>query len=387
MLPDATAREPVIPVASVARIDANCRAHGRTSWAGRVSRRGRGAWVLASALAAFAGSASAQEACDAESVTDLYPPVVVLRVDNDLFGNQDQGYTNGIGVNLVSPNLKDYTHDPCLPALARWVNRYLERIQPEGYDQQNMVLTVGQAIYTPSDPTRMDLIEDDRPYAGVLSVSFGYHARKDDRLYTSQLMLGTTGPASLAEQSQDAFHALTGSERFRGWDNQLHNEPLVNFTREVSRRGPMRPLGAGGLQWDAIGHWGGAFGNFATHANTGFEVRLGRGLPDDFGSSPVRPAGNNTAPTIERRLAEGLSWHVFLAADARWVVRNITLDGNTFRTSHRVDKRPFVADAAVGFSVIYARTRFAFARYFRTQEFEGQHEQPNYGSFTISRAF
>lgn len=381
MLPDVTARERVKPTAGIAWIGADRSTQGRTC------RRGRCAWVLLAALAAFATPASAQEECDAASVTDQYPPVVVLRVDNDLFASQDQGYTNGIGVSLVSPNLKDYTHDPCLPALARWVNGFLARIQPEGYDQQNMVLTVGQAIFTPSDPTRTDLIEDDRPYAGVLSVSFGYHARKGDRLYTSQLMLGTTGPASQAEQSQDAFHALTGSERFRGWDHQLHNEPLVNFTHEVSRRSPAWSFGDGGLRGEAIGHWGGAIGNFATHANAGFELRLGERLPDDFGSSPVRPAGNNTAPTIDRRLPDGLSWHVFLAVDARWVVRNITLDGNTFRTSHRVDKRPFVADAAVGFSVIRDRTRFAFARYFRTQEFAGQREPPHYGSFTISRAF
>ncbi|NEK92333.1 MAG: lipid A deacylase LpxR family protein, partial [Xanthomonas euvesicatoria] len=81
----------------------------------------------------------------------------------------------------------------------------------------------------------------------------------------------------------------------------------------------------------------------ATHLNAGGEVRFGWKLPDDFGSTPTRPAGENTAPSRLGR-ASGWSGHLFLTTDARWVLRDITLDGNTFRNSHSVDKRPFVGD-------------------------------------------
>lgn len=53
------------------------------------------------------------------------PPTVNFRLDNDLFGGQDQGYTNGAQLTLVSPNLEDYTDDPCLPATARRLNQFL----------------------------------------------------------------------------------------------------------------------------------------------------------------------------------------------------------------------------------------------------------------------
>ena len=33
------------------------------------------------------------------------------------------------------------------------------------------------------------------------------------------------------------------------------------------------------------------------------------------------------------------------------------------------------------------RWKFAFARYYRTREFDGQRSRPSFGSFTISRAF
>ena len=39
-----------------------------------------------------------------------------------------------------------------------------------------------------------------------------------------------------------------------------------------------------------------SLGNFATYANAGGELRFGLRLPDDFGTAPLRPAGENTAP-------------------------------------------------------------------------------------------
>ena len=47
-----------------------------------------------------------------------------------LFDKQDQGYSNGVQLTLVSPNLVDYTDDPCLPRLVRWINRRLNALTP-----------------------------------------------------------------------------------------------------------------------------------------------------------------------------------------------------------------------------------------------------------------
>ena len=42
-----------------------------------------------------------------------------------------------------------------------------------------MSVSIGQDIYTPEDTDRKDLIEDDRPYAGIIYVSTGFHNKKD----------------------------------------------------------------------------------------------------------------------------------------------------------------------------------------------------------------
>ncbi|PZS94211.1 hypothetical protein A7X86_00770 [Stenotrophomonas maltophilia] len=342
------------------------------------------AGLLASALPL---AAQAAEQCGPDAMRD-HPPQVNFRVDNDLFGgrHQDQGYTNGALLTLVSPNLVDYTDDPCLPRMARWVNRYLEGLHPGKFEQQNMIFSIGQGIFTPTDFTRKDLIEDDRPYAGVLIANFGFNARSGDRLQTTQLTLGVVGPWAQGKQVQNAVHDVLGDEKFKGWDNQLHNEPLFMLTHERMRRWPGdASVNADGWGWDAISHYGGSIGNLETKANFGGEVRFGWKLPDDFGSTPLRPAGENTAPTRSGRPG-GWSWHLFATSDAAWVIRDITLDGNTFRNSHSVDKRHVVAYGGYGVAVMYGRWKFAAARYHSTREFNGQREAPVFGSFTISRA-
>ena len=78
--------------------------------------------------------------------------------------------------------------------------------------------------------------------------------------------------------------------------------------------------------------------------------------------------------------------HAFVTTDGRWVLRDITLDGNTFKDSHSVDKRPFVGEIGAGLALTKGRWKFALARYYRSREFEGQPEAPVFGSFTISRS-
>lgn len=347
-------------------------------------------WPAPSFLLALASAAmpaaEASDACAAAGRADMAAPVVSLRVDNDLFASRDQDYTSGVQLGLVSPNLLDYTTDPCLPRLARWLNQGLDFLGPEGADQKNMVLRIEQRIYTPTDWTRSDLIEDDRPYAGTLMAIAGYNARKGDTLHTTLLGVGILGPSAHAETTQDAIHGITGSDKFSGWDNQLGDELLFGIRHERSYRHGMHEFGAGGLQGDAISHWGGALGNAMTRVNGGFELRLGRNLPNDFGSSPVRPAGDNTAPTPGPRRSS-LAWHVFLAVDTYWSIHDPSLDGNLFRSSHSVDKRPVVAESALGFSLTKGAWKLAFARYFRTREFGGQRGRPQFGSMTVSGTF
>ena len=43
--------------------------------------------------------------------------------------------------------------------------------------RQNMVVSLGQLMFTPSDDKQVSLDPNDRPYAGYLYLGLGYHAR------------------------------------------------------------------------------------------------------------------------------------------------------------------------------------------------------------------
>ena len=344
---------------------------------------------LTGALALHSSVAmAASDVCGPDSAYKQAPSTISLRVDNDMFGanGQDQGYTNGVKLSWISPNLASYVDDPCLPGPARAINRYLTWLQPSGFEQQNMVMSLSHGLFTPQDHTRSDLIEDDRPYAAALLASFGFNARTGNELHATHLSLGVVGRAALGKPLQDAVHSITGSDNFKGWDHQLHNEPVFLLAHERMFRFP------GSSQrndwgWDAITHVGAGVGNLATYANVGGEIRYGFRIPDDFGSTPLRLAGENTAPSRTYSKNSGWSGHLFASLNGKAVLRDITLDGNTFRSSHSVDKRPFVADIGYGLSISYDEWKLTVARYHRTREFRGQSETPVFGSVTLSRQF
>ena len=75
------------------------------------------------------------------------------------------------------------------------------------------------------------------------------------------------------------------------------------------------------------------------------------------------------------------------AESTRAVAQDVTLDGNSFRDSHRVDKRKLVGDLGYGLVVMRGNWKVAFARYHRTREFSGQSERPVFGSVTVTRRF
>lgn len=311
-------------------------------------------------------------------------------LDNDLFTNTDQDYTNGIKASWISPDLQNYVDDPQLPAWVRNINQQLTLLHGnKPGEQRNLVISLAQTMYTPGDRYATDIIANDRPYAGWLYMGLAYQRRHDNLLDIAELNLGIVGPAALAKESQDIVHDLRGIERFDGWHNQLHNEPGINL--HLTRKARLFRYGLGGrYSHDLIGHAGVSLGNVLTQASTGFEYRIGYRLPSDFGSSSIRPAGDNSAPGERwdsRILDKGWGWHLFVSAEGRLVARNIFLDGNTFRDSHSVDKEHIVGDISAGLALNYGSLKLTFSRVMRSREFKTQGNAHSYGSLALSYTY
>lgn len=322
------------------------------------------------------------------------PWTLNLYFENDLFSETDQNYTNGVRASWVSPNVDDYLEDERLPVWVREITPYLPLFDPSDDPavQRNVVISLGQQIYTPEDIERTTVDPNDRPYAAWLYGGIAYHSRTRNKMNTAELNLGIIGPWALGEEAQDFIHDVRGFDKFNGWDNQLHNEPgfqLVYEHKNRVARGRISPF----LEYDTILHAGGSLGNIATYLNGGAEFRFGWNLPQDFGTSALRSGGDNSAPGIgDGRYQRGsrdhnLGVHAFISMDGRWVLRDIFLDGNTFRSSHSIDKEALVGETAFGVAALYHGWKLSFARVHRSREFKGQTEGHNFGSVSLSYSY
>lgn len=316
------------------------------------------------------------------------PWTVNLYFENDLFDETDQNYTNGIRLSWISPDTTSYQDDPAFPAWLRAANRRLRLLHSNAPDtEHNLVVSLGQLMFTPENTAARELQPEQRPYAGYLHFGIAYHTRSDGRLDIMQIDLGIVGPSALGQDTQDLIHDLRGFEKYNGWDHQLRDEPTVQLLYEQKRR-LFRHTWHSEFGHDFIAHGGASLGNVATHLNFGGEYRIGWELPDDFGTSAVRAGGDNSAPGrngARRKQGAGIHGvHAFFAVDSRLVARDIFLDGNTFKDSHSVDKKPLVADAYAGVSFLAGRWKFSYAQVFRTREFDGQPHHHQYGSLSLS---
>jgi hypothetical protein len=305
-----------------------------------------------------------------------------LQFENDRIANTDRHYTTGWRLNWVSDRAAD---SPL------WAKNLLDRLYPLADLRAGRVgLAAGQNIFTPEDTNARDLVNDDRPYAGWLYGGISAHAETRrtfanmplDTLDTVELDVGVVGPLALGEQVQNGFHDLIGVSRSKGWNNQLDNEPGIMFIAE--RRWRPQSASLGRVSADVIPHVGVSLGNVMTLANAGATVRLGQDLDVDFGPPHVRPTLSGLAAVAG---GTEFAWYIFAGAEGRLVARNIFLDGNTFASSHSVDKKPFVADIQTGFAIVFNDVRLAFTHVFRTREFDGQRRADRYGAASVSARF
>lgn len=302
--------------------------------------------------------------------------VLSVTSENDLFGGTDRNYTNGLRIERVRPagKVPDVLADiaPLIPGLD------LERTElRQGF-------AVAHAIFTPEDISRENPDPDDRPYAGWLHLSSTVVARDDDTEDSLQLNLGMVGETAAGKFVQRNFHDLIDGEDPRGWDYQLKDEPGIEIVAQrlqIWRPEARLPFN---LQYDYGVHGGGAIGNVRTYAAIGALARIGWDLESDFGPPRIRPALSGAGVFDPSR---NLGGYVFAGVDARFVARDIFLDGNTFRDSRRVDdRRPVVGDLQAGIAVHYQDVQVAFTYVHRTEQFIAQDGPQRFGAVSISVA-
>lgn len=299
--------------------------------------------------------------------------IVNFVYENDLFVDKDEGYTDGLRFAWLSS-------ENATPKLIKSLASKLPGVS-EG--KKHVAIAVGQEMFTPRDLTQTALIPDDQPYAGWLYTSLGVISDNHETLNSAMLTLGVVGPLSMAEKTQTEVHKIKGVQKPLGWDNQLHNEPGVNFSYERKWKN-LASFKLDGFGVDFTPDAGFSLGNINTSTSVGGALRIGYDLPDDYGPPRIRPSLPGADFFVPRNV---FGYYFFASTHTQLVLRNIFLDGNTFRNSHSVDKEILTADVQLGIAVNYKNLRISYSHIFMTKEFKGQRTAPEFGSISASYRF
>ncbi|WP_457128212.1 lipid A deacylase LpxR family protein [Mucilaginibacter sp. HD30] len=102
--------------------------------------------------------------------------------------------------------------------------------------KKTLELEVGQQIYGPFASWAREPFLQDRPYTGYLYAGAALNWLYDDESALKiTALVGTIGPASLAEKVQKSFHHAFDLKDPEGWQYQLNNEVGLNLEAHYTR--------------------------------------------------------------------------------------------------------------------------------------------------------
>jgi hypothetical protein len=257
---------------------------------------------------------------------------------NDLFDpfsrKWDGWYTQGLRLETLSPVRRAARHFlPGIP-LDFWCPLLCGPGGGKARFQSGWAL--GQDIYTPRDITNPAPQPEDHPWAGYLYLARTAESTYEDTVFNLPrrdrftLELGMVGPWSLAGTVQRNWHRLWSFRTPKGWANQIHNEPTVLLLYQSA------------LQYLNTGR---------TFSLVPYlRLALGTTLVDAEGGLTARYGWNIASYMTGRERSDGWFSYgsVFARAGVMAVLHDIVLDGNTFRDSASVDRRPIVYDLSAG---------------------------------------
>jgi len=302
--------------------------------------------------------------------------------ENDLLYNpfgehQDRHYTQGFKLIYLEPGAAPswWARATQLSRLERWLPNV--GIEPHG---TNFGLLFGQNIYTPQNKSATNHVTDDRPYAAWMYMGLAIQRRgvtvfDIPVLESFELDLGVIGPEAQGGRSQNALHQARKLQTFDGWGTELRTEPAFVF--KYGRAWKLAFNEESGHYFDVIPDIGVDLGTVRVAGNIGGTARLGFNLPDDFGVQTI-----DSAIVLANGKSHGpIGFYIFGQAEGRAIARNLFLDGNTYRSSFHVTKKPLVADLVYGAALTFGQHfEMSWTRVERTEEFDGQRGNDRFGS-------
>jgi lipid A 3-O-deacylase len=289
-----------------------------------------------------------------------------LSLDND-----------GFSFWLQRPTDWFYTDGTFLEALGDWQLSGLASLGIHGppcsaaEEDRPCVVTrvrLGQKIFTPEDLFFYQPGVVDRPYAGWLYLMLGRQRLTPRRTTDVSVQVGVTGNPSLARQMQETLHGMLGLTEPQGWQYQLPFEVDFAGTYRDTWHLPMTRADRS-LSLDLEPEWAATLGTERTSGQGGLFLRFGWKAP---AGSSVRGPRSRRLYVVARVGEEG-----------ELVLRDLFLDGTTWRPSISTPKEPLVARTRAALDLGWDRIDVHLAVTRSTREFRAQDAPHLYGTIAL----
>jgi lipid A 3-O-deacylase len=271
--------------------------------------------------------------------------LVRIQYDNDFFSATDQYYTQGVRMEYIAPV---FERSPVRHVLLR----------PQNATASYAGIAIQRDGFTPSGIRINHIPHGDRPYAATMFISqFALVLNRENhtRIF-SQLDLGMIGPIVGGREEQTGIHKAIGDILPLGWEYQVANDAVVNYTVEVEKGLLRRKLML------LTGFTQGRLGTLYTDVSAGALVRIGW-MNDYFSNVGISTQGG-------LRKFQG---YVFAKGSVKAVGYNATmqggLSGKSIYTLPASSVERVVTQGSCGVVVSYKRMLLEYTKVYLSPEY------------------
>ena len=307
---------------------------------------------------------------------------VKVHESNDILtaDNYDRYFTQGLKVEVMSNTLsRVYKHT--------FLDHVLIKPKSDTSFYNHASLSFIQEFYTPSDKTADTIIHGDRPFAGVMYLSFRNISVDAEEHYriTTELNIGVLGSWAMGREMQNGVHTLfskhNADTNILGWNYQLHNDLYLNYLLKYERIMINTKL----LQTSYIYQF-----NLGTiYDDFGFGARVQCGI---FSSYFDKNLGYVTRTDKGHfKLFKHVQSYLFFNPVVKLVLWNSLLQGGVIQnyrgnqpyTMSENDISRLVVDGSYGITFVVDRFTLQFIQYFKSREFDKGYNH-RYGNITLA---
>ena len=269
-------------------------------------------------------------------------------LDNDIFIGSDDGYTNGVYLSLF--DVEELTAEKVVKPHF-WMYPLMWSMRSDSAHLVVNSYTVGQTMSTPSDITIEDPSEDELPYSALLAITNSYTYIGSNFADQVAITIGIIGPSAFGAEAQKYVHKIVGSDEPLGWDTQLHDEIVFQFSRARAWRSWTSKSGRTDLTTSSrVG-----IGTLHSAAHLDSTLRYGRDL-----TGTIAPTLYTNSRTANPSAVNG-SWFLYAGINGGYVFNQIFTDGNTYRDSRSVDYQHEYIGVTAGLTYSWEHTSLSFA--------------------------